>query len=145
MRQAFAVLIGLIFGGVFIAGGEALIHSLFSLEVPSENATQQELFDYVQQISVFAKICLLINGALSVFIASLVASFVQGRTTIKTSIIVAGILQLLQYMNMLLIPGHPTWVVVTTTIMCLPIGALAYFLVRKKQKQLENSKKESGI
>jgi type III secretory pathway component EscV len=135
MRQIVAIIIGLIVGGVFIAGGESVLHSLSGVNVPSENATQKELFDYVQQIPVLLKVLLVVNWGMSVFIAGLVASFIQGRTSMKPSIIVAGILQLFMYMNMLLIPGHPTWVLVTTTIMCVPLGIISYLLIRKKGKE----------
>lgn len=134
MRRILAVIIGLIVGGVFIAGGETVLHSLSGIKVPSENATQKELFDYVQQIPVLLKVLLVVNWGISVFIAGLVAAFIQGRTSMKPSLIVAGILQLFMYMNMLLIPGHPTWVVITTTIMCVPLGLFSYLLVRKKGK-----------
>lgn len=145
MRQIAAIIIGLIIGGVIIAGGETLIHSFSSLNVPSENATQKELFDYVQQIPVFLKLLLVINWGVSVFIACLTASFIQGRTAIKPSIIVAGILQLLIYMNMMLMPGHPTWVVITTTIMCIPLGMIAHFLIRKKKTEETSDKKETTV
>lgn len=134
MRRVLAVIIGLIVGGVFIAGGESVLHSLSGIKVPSENATQKELFDYVQQIPVLLKVLLVINWGISVFIGGLVAAFIQGRTSMKPSLIVAGILQLFMYMNMLLIPGHPTWVVITTTVMCVPLGLFSYLLIRKKEK-----------
>lgn len=145
MRQIAAIIIGLIVGGVFIAGGESVLHSLSRIKVPSENATQKELFDYVQQIPVFLKLLLVINWGISVFIAGLTASFIQGRTAIKPSIIVAGILQLLMYMNMMLMPGHPTWVVITTTIMCIPLGMIAHFLIRKKKTEESSDKKETTV
>lgn len=145
MRRVLAVIIGLIVGGVFIAGGESVLHSLSGIKVPNENATQKELFDYVQQIPVLLKVLLVINWGISVFIGGLVAAFIQGRTSMKPSIIVAGILQLFMYMNMLLIPGHPTWVVITTTVMCIPLGMIAHFMIRKKKKDELTDKKETTV
>lgn len=145
MRRVLAVIIGLIVGGIFIAGGESVLHSLSGIKVPSENATQKELFDYVQQIPVLLKVLLVINWGISVFIGGLVAAFIQGRTSMKPSIIVAGILQLFMYMNMLLIPGHPTWVLITTTVMCIPLGMIAHFLIRKKKKDEVTDKKETTV
>jgi predicted membrane protein len=145
MRRVLAVIIGLIVGGVFIAGGESVLHSFSGIKVPNENATQKELFDYVQQIPVLLKVLLVINWGISVFIGGLVAAFIQGRTSMKPSIIVAGILQLFMYMNMLLIPGHPTWVVITTTVMCIPLGMIAHFLIRKKKKDEVTDKKETTV
>lgn len=142
MRRVLAVILGLIIGGTFIAGGETVIHSFSGIKLPSENASQKELFDYVQQIPFLLKVLLVFNWGTSVFIAGLVASFIQGRTSMKPSLIVAGILQLFMYMNMLLIPGHPTWVVITTTVMCLPLGLFSFLLIRKKETTVDVLKKD---
>lgn len=143
MKQIAAIIIGLIIGGIFIIGGETVIHSVSSLKIPGENATKKELFDYVQQIPIFLKVLLVMNWGIGIFIAGLTASFINGRTVVKPSIIVAGILQILIYLNMMLIPGHPTWVIVTTTFMCIPLGMFAHHVIRIKKMIVEGDERET--
>ncbi len=132
MRPILSVVIGIVFGGFFVAFGEMVAHSLF----PSELALPTNALDratYMDQIPVFQLILVVMGWGIAAFVAATVTTFIQGRTEWKPMLITVGILQLFAYMNMFLLP-HPGWMWATATFLFIPIGFISYFLIRKRKK-----------
>ena len=132
MRVIISVVLGIIFGGFFIAFGEIVVHSLFPSDLPlPTNAFERSTF--VAQTSTFQLVLVLMGWAIAAFVAASVTTFIQGRTEWKPMLITVSILQLFAYMNMFMIP-HPGWMWATATFLFIPIGFINYFLIRKRKK-----------
>ena len=130
VRNTLAVVIGIVIGVVLIALGEATIHVLFPIgKIPTE---PEELAHFMENVPTVNKAFLVINWGIAAFIAATVTTLIQGRKDFKPVLITVGILQLLTYMNMLMVPGHPAWIWLSVTFMYVIIGFIAYRLLRKK-------------
>ena len=132
MRPIFAVIIGVVFGGFFIALGEMILEYVYpSLNAPSNlDSSNMQLF--VDQIPLFAKIAIVMNWGVAGFVGATVTTFIQGRTHFKPMLATIGILQLLTYMNMMILWGHPVWMWIAATFIYVIVGFISYFLIRKK-------------
>lgn len=132
MRPIFAVIIGVVLGGFFIALGEMILEYLFpTLNAPS-NLDTSNMHVFVEQIPLVAKIGIVINWGVAGFVGASVTTFIQGRTHYKPMLVTIGILQLLTYMNMLILWGHPLWMWGAATFIYIIVGFISYFLIRKK-------------
>jgi predicted MFS family arabinose efflux permease len=118
----------------FFAGTESLVHQLVPMDPLPKNPTIEQLTNYTENIPTFIFIVLVFGWIVAAFIAGIVSTFIDGRTSAKPMMISVGIIQLLTYLNMLLVPGHPIWMVITVTLTFLPAGFIAYLLIRKKKE-----------
>lgn len=129
VRNVVAIIIGAVVGGVLIAAGMFAISTAFPYaEIP---VSPQEAKIYMQDAPTINKICITFNWALCGFIAASVTTIIQGRTDYRPMLATVGILQLLTYMNMLMLPGHPFWMWVCVTLMYVSVGLISYRLLRK--------------
>ena len=129
-RNILAIIIGIVIGVVLIALGEATIHVLFPVgKIPTK---PEELANFMEHVPTINKVFLVINWTIAAFIAASITTFIQGRTDFKPVLITVVVLQLLTYMNMLMVPGHPAWIWISVTFMYIIIGYIAYRLLRKK-------------
>lgn len=132
MRPIIAVIIGVILGGFFVAFGETMLTFIFPSMKPPTSIDITNLSTYVENIPFSAKIGLVINWAVAGFIGATATTFIQGRTHYKPMLVTVGILQLLTYMNMMILWGHPLWMWVAATFIYVIAGFTSYFLIRKK-------------
>lgn len=134
MRRIIAVILGIVVAMTFFAGTEAVAHQLVPTDTLPENPSIEQITAYTESIPTAVFVILVIGWIVAAFMAGIVSSFVAGRTSAKPMLIAVGIIQLLTYLNMLLIPGHPIWMVITVTVTFIPVGFIAYLLVRKKKE-----------
>jgi hypothetical protein len=129
VRNIIAIIIGAVVGGVLIAAGMFAISMAFPYaEIPT---SPQEAKIYMETAPTINKVCITFNWALCGFIAASVTTIIQGRTDFRPMLATVGILQLLTYMNMLMLPGHPVWMWVCVTFMYASVGFISYGLLRK--------------
>lgn len=131
-RRTIAIVVGIIIGGLFIALGESLSTYLFPLEEPIP--TDPTLIgDYMEHDVPFgSKLIIVINWALSAFIAAVASTFISGRNSPKPMLAVVGVLNVLTLIQLLIFP-HPKWMWISSFLVFIPIGYIAYFLIRKKK------------
>ena len=87
MRPIFAVIIGVVLGGFFIALGEMILEYMIpTLNAPS-NLDSSNMQVFVDQIPLTAKIGLVINWGVAGFVGATVTTFIQGRTHFKPMLV----------------------------------------------------------
>jgi hypothetical protein len=131
IRNVVAIITGAVIGGVLIAAGMFAISMAFPYaEIPT---SPQEAKIFMENAPMTNKIFIVFNWALCGFIAASVTTLMQGRTDYRPMLATVGILQLLTYMNMLMLPGHPVWMWVCVTFMYAAVGLISYGLLKKKR------------
>ncbi len=131
VRNIVAIIIGAVIGGVLIAAGTFAITMAFPYaEIPT---TPQETKVFMENAPTINKIFIVFNWALCGFIAASATTLMQGRNDYRPMLATVGILQLLTYMNMLMLPGHPVWMWVCVTFMYATVGFISYGLLKKKK------------
>jgi hypothetical protein len=130
-RRTLAIVTGIIIGGLFIAIGEALSTYVFPVETPVP--TDHTLMaDYIENdVSFGSKLTIVINWIISAFVAAIVSTYISGRNSPKPMLAVVGVLNALTLIQLFIFP-HPKWMWITSFLVFIPIGYLAYFLIRKK-------------
>lgn len=130
-RKVLAVALGIITGGLVVAAGETFIHSIFPIgEIPTDRA---ELAELVAGMPLAGKIMVVLNWALAGFLAASITNIVQGRTNFRPMLVTVGVLQLLTYMNMIMVPGHPGWMWLLATFLYIIVGFTSYVLLKKRE------------
>lgn len=130
-RRTTAIVTGIIIGGLFIALGQALSTYVFPLETPIP-IDHTLMADYIENdISFGAKMVIVINWAISAFVAAIVSTFISGRNSPKPMLAVVGVLNILTLIQLFIIP-YPKWMWISSFLVFIPIGYVAYFLIRKK-------------
>lgn len=131
MRIVIASILGVVFGGLFIVFGEIVGHTLFpsTMEFPSDPALWDE---YLKQVPFMAMVMIVISWGFGAFVAGIISTWIQGRTNYRPMLISVAILQVFAYLNMLSFT-HPKWMWITATFEFIPIGFIAYFIIRKKK------------
>jgi hypothetical protein len=131
MRDIIAVALGIVTGVFFIMTGETVIHTLFPVDKTDiDTIAGKEAF--MDQVPFMARLLVIIGWAIAGFAGSAVTSFIQGRTSFKIPLATIGVLQLLAWMNMIMIPHHPVWMWVTGSLVFIIPGYFAYYCLRKK-------------
>lgn len=130
MRNVIAIILGVIFGGLFIVFGEIVSHSLFpsTMDFPSDPALWKE---YMANVPTMNLVMIVISWGFGAFVAGIISTWIQGRTNYRPMLISVAILQVFAYLNMLTFP-HPGWMWLTATFEFIPLGLIAYFIIRKK-------------
>jgi len=132
-RKVLAVALGIITGGLVVAAGETVIHSMFPIgELPTDRMALAEL---VAAMPLISKVLIVLNWALAGFLAASLATIVQGRTNYRPMLVTVGVLQLLTYMNMIMLPGHPGWMWLCATFVYLIVGFTSYWLLKKRDNE----------
>jgi hypothetical protein len=131
-RNTIAIVVGVIFGGLFVALGERMGMMFFPTDKPMP--TDPNLWvEYLENdVPLMAKLFVILNWGLASFVSSVITSIITKRITVKPVLATTGILNAFAFITMLMLP-HPTWMWIASLFAFLPIGLLAYFLIRKKQ------------
>ena len=130
-RRTIEIVTGIIIGGLFIALGQALSNYLFPLEapIPTDPAL---MADYIENDIPFgSKLVIVVNWAVSAFIAAVFSTFISGRDSSKPMLAVVGVLNVLTLIQLFILP-YPKWMWISSFLIFIPVGYLAYFLIRKK-------------
>lgn len=131
-RKTIAIVLGIIIGGLFVALGDSLSSYLFPLDkpYPTDRALVGEFIE--NEVPLGTKLVIVINWAFAAFLASIVSTFVSGRTSFKpmfATIVVLNVLALIQSV----LNYYPNWMLVSCLFIFIPVGFIAYFLIRKKK------------
>ncbi|MNU76962.1 hypothetical protein D3C71_665250 [compost metagenome] len=131
-RKTIAIVLGIIIGGLFVALGDSLSSYLFPLDkpFPTDHSLKAEFME--NEVPLGSKLVIVINWAFAAFIAGIVSTFVSGRTSFKpmlATIVVLNVLALIQ----LVLGSYPNWMIVACLCTFIPVGFIAYFLIRKKK------------
>lgn len=135
-RRTTAIVIGIIIGGLFIALGDSLSTYLFPIEEPIP--TDRILIaDFIENDVPFGtKLVIVINWVIAAFIAAILSTFISGRNSPKPMLAVAAVLNVLTLIQ-LLITQYPKWMIISSFFVFVPVGYIAYFLIRKKNAHEE--------
>lgn len=130
-KRTIAIVVGIIIGGLFIALGESLSTYIFPLKepFPTDPALMSDFIE--NDVPFGSKLVVVINWALSAFVAAIVSTFISGRTSPKPMLAVVGVLNALTLIQLFILP-HPKWMWISSFILFIPVGFIAYFLIRKK-------------
>ncbi len=132
-RKVLAVALGIITGGLVVAAGETVIHSIYPMgELPTDREALAEL---VAGMPLMAEIMMVLNWALAGFLAASITNLFQGRTNYRPMLVTVGVLQLLTYMNMIMVPGHPGWMWLAATFLYIIMGFTSYGLLKKRKNE----------
>lgn len=129
MKNIAAVLIGLIAGVFVIALIQYMGNTLFPTDWPlPEKHTDWP--EFMLHVPFMAKLLVIISYGLAGFVAGTLATFIQGRTDFKPTLIITCVLQLFIWMSMTNIP-HPLWMWIGGTITIIPCGYWAFWKFRR--------------
>jgi len=131
-KGTIAILVGIIVGGLFVALGEVMSTYIFPPGNPAP-ADPTLMSDYIEnEVPLTSKIVVVMNWIIAAFVAGIVSTFISGRTSPKPMLASTGVLTILTLMNILIIP-HPKWMWIACLLVFIPMGYVAYFLIRKKK------------
>lgn len=129
-RNIIAIVVAVTVGVLCIALGEVAVNTLYPVGKIPDNP--EDLSFYIDRIPKMNRISMAFNWTFAAIIASAIACWIQGRTSLKVVLVTVGVLQLLTYMNLLMLPGHPAWMWLYVTFIYVIIGFIIYRLLRKK-------------
>lgn len=130
MRQIAASITGIIAGVFFIGLLQWIGSIVFPANIPLPEK-KSEWATYMNHVPFMAKLTVILSYAVSGFIASMVASFIQGRTAYRPAFAVTTVLQLLAWLNMMSFP-HPLWMWISGSLVFFPASYAAYRFFRKR-------------
>ncbi len=131
-RRTLAIVVGIIIGGLFIAIGESLSTYIFPLEhpIPTDHALIADFYE--NDVSFGAKFVIVLNWIISAFVAAMASTFISGRDSAIPMLAAVGVLNFLTLIQTLLVP-YPKWMLIASFLIFIPVGYIAYFLIRKKK------------
>jgi hypothetical protein len=131
-KGTIAIIVGIIVGGLFVALGESMSYYLFPLEnpIPTDRSLMNDFVE--NEVPLGAKVVLVMNWIVAAFTASILSTFISGRTSPKPMLASVGVLNILTLINLFIMP-HPKWMWITSIFVFIPMGYIAYFLIRKKK------------
>jgi hypothetical protein len=130
-RRTIAIVVGIILGGLFIALGESLSTYLFPFEMPIPTDRSLIADFYENDVSFGFKFVIVLNWIIAAFVAAISSTFISGRDSSIPMLASVGVLNFLTLIQVL-ITQYPKWMLISTLFIFIPIGYIAYFLIRKK-------------
>lgn len=124
LNHLTAIILGLLSGFLFLYSIEELGHFFYPLPQKLNLDINNDIHiirEYVSTAPVAAMLFPIISYVLGAFSGGFVSDFISKR--VYTSIIVGGIIFLLNLLNLSLIP-HPFWFVVASSILPFPFALL---------------------
>ena len=88
--------------------------------------------DMMASMPLAAFLWLLLGYAVSAFAGSIVATLISGRTSMQAALITGAVLTAGSIMNLISIPGHPVWFMITNVLIFIPFAWIGYLVVKKK-------------
>ncbi len=130
-KYVLPVVVGVIAGMLLIKLGENLVGKLYPLPAGIDQNNVEALAKAVAAMPKAAFELLLLNYAISSFVAGLAATLVAGRTMMRPAVIVGVIMTLGGLFNVLTFPKQPVWFSVSNLLVYLPFAIVGYVTVRK--------------
>lgn len=131
-RRTLAIVVGIILGGLFIALGDSLSTYLFPLESPIPTDRILIADFYENEVSFGFKFTIVLNWVISAFVAAIASTYISGRDSSIPMLAAVGVLNFLTLLQIILTP-YPKWMLISSLLIFIPIGYIAYFLIRKKK------------
>lgn len=120
-KVIIAVVVGVIAGLIIVFIGGAIIHSLYTPQV-KPNASEKEVLEaFVATISQRLLVVMLLYWLLSSFIGGFVAGKINPKGWKTSSLITGGVLLSGSLISMIILP-HPSWMIVSSIILYLPLA-----------------------
>lgn len=130
-RRTLAIVVGIILGGLFIALGDSISSYIFPLEnpIPTDRTLMADFYE--NEVSFGFKFTIVLNWVISAFVAAIASTFISGRDSSIPMLAAVGVLNFLTLLQIILAP-YPKWMLIASLLIFIPIGYIAYFLIRKK-------------
>jgi hypothetical protein len=130
-RRTLAIVVGIILGGLFIALGDSLSSYLFPLEspIPTDRILIPDFYE--TEVPFGFKFTIVLNWVISAFVAAISSTLISGRDSSIPMLAAVGVLNFLTLLQIILTP-YPKWMLISSLLIFIPIGYIAYFLIRKK-------------
>lgn len=122
-KRILAIMAGVVAGFITVSIGDAITQQLY----PANGLNYQDkeaLRSFISQLPTSCFIIMLTFWCLSSFLGGLVAAKVNPETWMRSSLLTGLVLLAAAVGNMVMIPYHPTWMMIACIILYLP---LAYF------------------
>ena len=131
-RRTLAIVVGIILGGLFIALGDSLSTYHFPLESPIPTDRTLIADFYENEVSFGFKFTIVLNWVISAFVAAIASTFISGRDSSVPMLAAVGVLNFLTLLQIVL-ASYPKWMLISSLLIFIPVGYIAYFLIRKKK------------
>ncbi len=139
VKRIIAVVAGIAIAMLVIMAFESAGSLLFKTpDVDPRNP--KTISDMMANMPLAAFIWLLLGHAVGVLAGGIMATFLSGRNNVQPALIVGGCITVGGIMNLIAIPYHPLWFMITDTLQYIPFAWLGYLLV--KSKAIEQSTSE---
>jgi hypothetical protein len=130
-KYILPVVVGAIAGMLLIKVGENQLEKLYPLPAGIDNNNIDALATAIAAMPKAAFELLLLNYAISSFVAGLAATLMAGRTFARPAVIVGIILTLGGLFNVITFPKQPIWFSVSNLLVYLPLAVIGYLAGRK--------------
>ncbi|AEA42883.1 hypothetical protein [Fluviicola taffensis] len=131
-KSTIAILVGIIIGGLFVALGETLAPALFPPKTPYPTDPTKVADFIANDLPFMYKFVLVLNWGIAAFLAGILSTAISGRTSLQPMLASVAVLNILVLINSFL-RGYPQWMIITSLFLFIPLGLIAYFLIRKKK------------
>jgi hypothetical protein len=131
-KSTIGILVGIIIGGLFIALGETLAPYLSPPDKPYPTDPSKLAEFIANDVPFMSKFIVVLNWGIAAFIAGIISTFISGRTTIQPMLGSVAVLNILVLINSFL-KAYPQWMIISSLLLFIPFGLIAYFLIRKKK------------
>jgi hypothetical protein len=91
--------------------------------------------DMMANMPLAAFIWLLLGHGIGALAGGLIATYIVGRNNVQPALIVGGCITVGGIMNLVAIPYHPLWFMITDTLIFLPLAWVGYLLAKKKNQE----------
>ncbi len=125
LKTLLAIVGGIIAGGLATAAVQKLSHMAFGVPEMSSNATYDEIAAIMDQISLAAKLGVVVSWAAGMAAASYCAAFFAVHKSLAAATALA-VMMTFTVMNFYVIP-HPTWMMVAP----IALGLLIWLAVKR--------------
>jgi hypothetical protein len=129
-KLILSVVLALVVSVALILGIEMLGGILFKLPMVDPK-NQNTIYDMMKNAPLAFFIWLMVGYSLGSLVGGALATYISGRVSMQSAIIVGCFLLVSGLRNMLAIP-HPMWFMITSTIMYIPFAWLGYMIAKKK-------------
>jgi hypothetical protein len=123
MRNAFAIVSGVIVGGIVVGMTESLGHSLFPPPPGLDVTDPEQLKTLMSQLPVMALVIVVVAWALGALAGGYTAARVANTGRRMPSLVTGGFLLLFGGITMFQIP-HPVWMMIAGILLPVPMALL---------------------
>lgn len=131
IKRAAAIILGALVGVAIVTLTDVLSGKLFPPPPGTDFKNPASLKAMIDQMPLAAFVLLLVGYTIASFVGGAVACLISGRTQLRPSMIVGGVLMVGGLMNATMVP-HPLWFVAANFVIYLPAAWLGYTVCKTK-------------